>query len=149
MLQVHEIRDNKEEFITALAKRGLEAQAVLEEVLAADEARRNTQAKLDETLAQANTLSKEIGMLFKSGATDKANELKEKSSDLKERSKQLQDQLNAAVTRLEELLYTLPNIPHSSVPAGTDETDNEEVFREGTIPELQKDALPHWELAKK
>ena len=149
MLQVHEIRDNKEEFITALSKRGLDAKAVLEEVLSADEARRNTQAKLDETLAQANTLSKEIGMLFKSGATDKANELKEKSSDLKERSKQLQDQLNAAVTRLEELLYTLPNIPHSSVPAGTDETDNEEVFREGTIPELQKDALPHWELAKK
>ncbi len=149
MLQVHEIRDNKEEFITALAKRGLDAKAVLEKVLAADEVRRNTQAKLDETLAQANTLSKEIGMLFKSGATDKANALKEKSSTLKENSKQLQDQLNAAVSRLEELLYTLPNIPHSSVPAGTDETDNEEVFTEGTIPELQKDALPHWELAKK
>ena len=73
MLQVSEIRDNKERFAQALAKRGLDAMPILEEVLQADELRRKTQAQLDETLAQSNTFSKEIGQLFKSGEVQKAN----------------------------------------------------------------------------
>ncbi|GHC43043.1 serine--tRNA ligase [Ulvibacter litoralis] len=149
MLQVTDIRDNKEKMIAALAKRGLDAAQVLEDVLQADETRRNTQAKLDETLAQSNTFSKEIGKLFQNGETQKANLLKEKTGQLKEASKELSEQLNAASDKLQELLYTLPNIPNELVPAGTDENDNEETFREGTVPELAEGALPHWELAKK
>lgn len=149
MLQVNEIRENKEQYITALAKRGLDAATVLEEILTADENRRNSQAKLDEVLSQSNSFSKEIGNLFKNGEVEKANELKAKTSELKETSKQLQEQLNDAAAQLQELLYTVPNIPHASVPSGTDENDNEEVFSEGKIPTLSEDALPHWELAKK
>lgn len=149
MLQVNEIRENKEQFITALAKRGLDAATVLEEILTADETRRSSQAKLDEVLSQSNSFSKEIGNLFKNGEVEKANELKAKTSELKETSKKLQEQLNDAAAQLQELLYTVPNIPHASVPAGTDENDNEEVFSEGEIPTLSEDALPHWELAKK
>ncbi len=149
MLQVHSIRENKEAYVDALAKRGLDAKELLDEVLKADETRRATQAKLDETLAESNTYSKEIGILFKNGEVEKANELKAKTSALKEASKELQDQLNEAANTLTELLYTLPNIPNELVPAGTDENDNEEVFKEGDIPALTEDALPHWELAKK
>jgi len=149
MLQVHAIREHKEKYITALAKRGMDASDLLDQVLSADEARRATQAKLDETLAQSNTFSKEIGMLFKNGETQKANLLKEKTSQLKETSKALQEQLNTAAQELQELLYALPNIPQELVPAGTDENDNEEIFKEGTIPVLEEGALPHWELAKK
>lgn len=149
MLQVNEIRENKEQYITALTKRGLDAATVLEEILTADENRRSSQAKLDEVLSQSNSFSKEIGNLFKNGEVEKANELKAKTSELKETSKQLQEQLNDATAQLQELLYTVPNIPHASVPAGTDENDNEEVFSEGEIPTLSEDALPHWELAKK
>ena len=76
MLQVAEIREHKEKMIAALAKRGIDATQVLEEVIKTDELRRNTQAKLDETLAQSNTFSKEIGMLFKNGETQKAGFLK-------------------------------------------------------------------------
>ena len=149
MLQVHQIRANKEQYIAALKKRGMDATATLENVLKADENRRATQAKLDEVLAQSNTYSKEIGMLFKNGEVEKANELKTKTGDLKEQSKLLGEQLQNAATTLQELLYTIPNIPHELVPAGIDENDNEETFREGEIPVLAEGALPHWELAKK
>ncbi len=149
MLQVNEIRENKEAFIQALTKRGLDAKTEIAAVLDADEERRSTQAQLDESLSQSNKFSKEIGMLFKQGEAQKANELKEKTVHLKETSKELQEKLNLAAEKMQQLLYGLPNIPHESVPAGTDEKDNEEVFSEGDIPKLSSDALPHWELAKK
>lgn len=149
MLQVNEIRENKENFISALSKRGFDAASVFEEVIQTDEDRKATQAKLDEVLSQSNTFSKEIGILFKNGETQKANLLKEKTIQLKEKSKDLTESLNNAVSKLQQLLFTIPNIPNDLVPAGTDENDNEEIFREGDIPVLADDALPHWELAKK
>lgn len=149
MLQVNEIREHKENYIKALAKRGIDAAATFEQVLNLDEERRTTQLQLDETLARSNTYSKEIGKLFQSGEAQKANLLKEKTVELKELSKSLSDRLNLASESLQQLLFTLPNIPNTLVPAGSDENDNEEVFREGEIPALTADALPHWELAKK
>ena len=149
MLQVTDIRENKEKYIKALAKRGIEAASTFEEVLELDEERRSSQAQLDEVLAQSNSYSKEIGKLFQSGETQKANELKEKTVELKETSKQLNEQMTNAAEKLQQLLYTLPNIPNDLVPAGTDENDNEEVYKEGEIPKLVEGALPHWELAKK
>ena len=149
MLQVSEIREHKDRFAKALAKRGLDAMPIIEEVLKADELRRKTQAELDETLAQSNTFSKEIGQLFKSGEVQKANLLKEKTAGLKEQSKTLQEQLNAAADKLQELLFTLPNIPNEAVPEGSSDEDNVETERHGTIPSLHEGALPHWELAKK
>ncbi|AFL80528.1 seryl-tRNA synthetase [Aequorivita sublithincola DSM 14238] len=149
MLQVTDIRENKEKYIKALAKRGIDAASTLEEVLNVDEERRSTQAQLDEVLAQSNTYSKEIGKLFQSGEAKRANELKEKTVELKESSKQLNEQMVNAAEKLQQLLYTLPNIPNDLVPAGTDENDNEEVYKEGEIPKLIDGALPHWELAKK
>lgn len=149
MLQVNEIRENKEKYVKALTKRGLNVESVFDEILSADEDRRSSQAQLDEVLAQSNNYSKEIGKLFKSGEIEKANELKEKTVDLKETSKQLNDKMLEAAERLQQLLYTVPNIPNDLVPAGTDENDNLEVFKEGEIPKLIDGALPHWELAKK
>ncbi|MEZ4777908.1 MAG: serine--tRNA ligase [Flavobacteriaceae bacterium] len=149
MLQVNNIRENKEAYITALAKRGIDATPIFEEVLHYDDTRRATQAQLDDILSQSNTLSKEIGMLFQKGEAQKANALKEQTTQLKEQSKTLQDQLTEASEKLQQVLYTIPNIPNTLVPAGQDEHDNEEVFREGDIPKLYHEALPHWELAKK
>jgi seryl-tRNA synthetase len=149
MLQVTDIRENKDKYVKALAKRGIDAASVLEEVLNVDEQRRASQAQLDEVLAQSNSYSKEIGKLFQNGDTQKANELKEKTVELKESSKQLNEQMVNAAEKLQQLLYTLPNIPNDLVPAGTDENDNEEVYKEGEIPKLVEGALPHWELAKK
>lgn len=149
MLEVQRIRDHKETFIKALKKRGIDATPVINQVLDADDNRRATQSKLDDTLAKANTLSKEIGVLFKSGKADQATTLKEKTSALKEASKALDEQLKNISKILQELLYTIPNIPQEPVPSGQDENDNEQTHREGDIPKLAPDAMPHWELAKK
>jgi len=150
MLQVQFIKDNKQTVLEGLAKRNFaNAETILNEVLSSDENRRATQTKLDNILAESNKISKEIGQFFKSGEVQKANLLKEKTGQLKEQSKELTEQLNGFASTLQELLYQIPNVPHSSVKAGKSEEDNEEIFSEGIIPELGENALPHWELAKK
>ncbi|RKF05021.1 seryl-tRNA synthetase [Tenacibaculum lutimaris] len=150
MLQVQFIRENKQTVLDGLAKRNFaDAETIIEEVLTADETRRATQVSLDNVLAESNKISKEIGGLFKSGKVEEANQLKTKTGELKEQSKQLTEELNSAADKLNELLYQIPNIPHASVKAGKNEEDNEEVFKEGIIPDLGENALPHWELAKK
>ncbi|SFU68875.1 seryl-tRNA synthetase [Pustulibacterium marinum] len=149
MLQVAFIREQKDAVIAGLAKRNIDAEAMVEEVLKLDEERRSTQSSLDTILAESNKLSKEIGMLFKTGKAAEANELKAKTADLKESSKTLTEKLNETADALTALLYQIPNVPHESVVAGKNEEDNEEVFKHGEIPQLGENALPHWELAKK
>ncbi|NHF60635.1 serine--tRNA ligase [Flavobacteriaceae bacterium TP-CH-4] len=149
MLQLQAIREQKEEIINALQKRSIDAAPLVEKVVALDERRRALQTRLDATLAESNKLSKEIGTLYKSGKAQEANVIKERTSALKEDSKTMGEALNQTAEELQEVLYQIPNVPHPSVPLGTSEEDNEEVFREGEIPTLETDALPHWELAKK
>ena len=150
MLQVQFIRDNKATVLEGLAKRNFaNAETIIEQVLTSDENRRKTQVELDNTLAESNKMSKEIGGLFKSGEIQKANILKEKTGQLKTKSKELAESLNVFTDELQGLLYQIPNIPHTSVKAGTSEDDNEKIFSEGIIPNLGENALPHWELAKK
>ena len=149
MLQVPFIRDNQDLVIKRLVKRNIDATSMIADVITFDEERRALQAQLDSTLAESNTLSKEIGILFKTGEVQKANVLKEKTVTLKESTKKLTEQLNAKADALQELLYKIPNVPHESVPKGNTDEDNVEVYKEGDIPVLSENALPHWELAKK
>ncbi|WP_117879488.1 serine--tRNA ligase [Aureibaculum luteum] len=150
MLQVAFIRENKDHVLKGLAKRNFtDASKKIEEVLTTDENRKTIQTELENILAESNKLSKEIGLLFKSGEQQKATLLKEKTGQLKESSKQLNEQLATAQNDLDNLLYQIPNIPNTLVPEGKGEEDNEEIFSEGDIPELHDKALPHWELAKK
>jgi len=149
MLQVHRIREEKDAIVKALAKRGVDAVSLVDEAIRLDEERRATQAELDNTLAKSNSMSKEIGNLFKQGKQEEANALKAETSQLKESSKELGETLQEKASALQEVLSQIPNIPHTSVPAGTNEEDNEVVFKEGDIPKLTEGALPHWELAKK
>lgn len=149
MLQLQAIRENSDAIASALAKRNLDAKPLLEKVLQLDEERRATQTKLDAVLAESNSLSKEIGLLFKCGKAAEANKLKERTGTIKEESRVLGMTLSELTEALENALYQIPNTPHDSVPAGAGSEDNEEVFREGEIPQLGENALPHWELAKK
>lgn len=149
MLQLQAIRNSKDKIIEALKKRNIDVAPLVENVLQLDEKRRSTQTRLDNILAESNKISKEIGELFKSGKGQEANVLKERTGALKDESKKLGEDLNIAAEELQTLLYQIPNVPHASVPAGTSEEDNQEIFKEGEIPTLATDALPHWELAKK
>ena len=149
MLQLNTIREEKDRVLSGLKKRNFKELHLIDNIIALDEKRRATQLSLDETLAKSNNLSKEIGALFKAGETDKANALKEQTATLKEDIKTLTDTLNTTVEQLNDLLYRVPTIPNELVPEGTSEADNVVVFEAGEIPNLGKDALPHWELAKK
>jgi seryl-tRNA synthetase len=149
MLQVHFIRENKEEVITRLAKKNFEATAIVELVVELDEKRRNTQAELDNLLAESNKISKDIGEMMKNGEKAKAEILKEKTTQIRENSKTLNETLNAIANQLQDELYKLPNLPAEIVPFGKTPEENLNIFEEGDIPKLHEGALPHWELAKK
>ena len=149
MLQIGFLRENKTEAIGRLSKRMENAEDAVEKVLALDVSRRNIQTQLDNRAAELNTLSKEIGILFKSGQIEKANLLKLKTTDLKNQKANLTQALNSNSKDLQQLLYQIPNLPHDSVPIGNSENENIEVFSSGIIPKLHSAALPHWELAKK
>ena len=149
MLALHYIRENKEAILDGLKKRNFKSPEKIDQILELDQNRRAQQAVLDQHLAKANALAKEIGSLFKSGEQEKANELKKETSSLKELSKTLQEDLQETTNALNELRTQIPNVPHESVPSGNSEEYNEEIFRSGTIPDLKNSALPHWELAQK
>ena len=149
MLIPAHVREHFDQVVAGLQKRNIDAAPQLTTLLSLDEKRRATQATLDQTLAQANAIAKEIGQLFKQGASEEATAKKQESAALKASSKELQDTLQEVATQLQEVLYQLPNIPHPSVPSGNSDQDNEEVLQKGNIPTLDDDALPHWELAKK
>ncbi|WP_040279341.1 serine--tRNA ligase [Psychroserpens damuponensis] len=149
MLQVAFIREHKEDVIKGLVKRNIDATQMIDDVISLDEERRQLQTQLDNTLAESNAISKQIGELYKTGKAAEANALKEKTATLKESSKTLSDQLNEKTDALTQLLYQIPNVPHESVPKGNSDEDNEEIFSEGEIPKLHDAAMPHWELAKK
>jgi len=149
MLQVGFIRDNKTEVISRLSKRINNAENIVNEILNLDISRRAKQTQLDSILSDLNIISKDIGMLFKSGQTEKANLLKQKTAKLKDQKSILSKALDTITINLNELLYKIPNLPHKLVPNGSSDDDNEEVFRFGKIPKLHENALPHWELAKK
>ena len=149
MLGLHFIRENKETILKGLEKRNFKQPELINKIIELDQDRRSLQSNLDQQLAGANKLAKEIGDLFKCGEIAKANVLKEETSSLKTKTKALQEQLQETAATLFDLRTQIPNIPHQSVPVGNSEDDNQEIFKEGTIPTLYTGALPHWELANK
>ena len=149
MLEVHAIRENAAQMIESLKKRKKDFTEEINAILALDEQRRSCQQEMDQVLSESNVISKQIGDLFKTGKKDEANEMRAKTVEMKERSQKLKDQFHELDNQLTEALYHIPNVPHATVPAGKLETDNEEIFAEGSIPELGENKLPHWELAEK
>lgn len=149
MLQIAVIRENQEKVITALAKKHLDARAIVEEIVKLDENRRNTQVELDNTLSESNRLSKDIGDMMKNGEKSKAEILKLKTVSLREQGKELSEKLEVYANELTQKMYLLPNMPADIVPEGKTPEENLNVFEEGDIPVLHEGALPHWELVKK
>ena len=149
MLTLKQIRDNKAFTLERLAVKGVDAAATVELIELQYDARKAIQAELYSNLAQQNAIAKEIGQLFKAGKQAEANAAKEKTVALKESSKQLDEKLKQTEAELNDLIVTLPNFPHSSVPLGKTAADNVIVRMGGQTPNLPENALPHWELAAK
>jgi seryl-tRNA synthetase len=149
MLLVPYIRENKEAIIAGLKIKNFKQLEILDEIISIDDKRRETQKKLDDTLAESKTIAKEIGGLFKSGQVEEANKKKAQTADLKELSKNLSEELSNMQSQLTELLLKVPNVPHPSVAAGNSDEDNEIIKNVGEIPDLPENALAHWELTDK
>lgn len=150
MLVIPFIRENRELTIAGLTKKFVSnAEQKVEELLEIDQTRRETQATLDQLLAQSNHLAKEIGGLMKSGQKEAAEAAKVQTASLKNEIKGLEETLRQKEEALQQALVALPNLPHSSVPVGRTPEENEEVYSWGTPPTLHEKALPHWELIKK
>ena len=150
MLTIKQITDNTEGVIRGLEKKHFtDAKATIEQVLAFNNKRRSTQNQLDKNLAEVNSLSKSIGQLMKEGKKEDAEAAKARVAEIKETSKTLQAEMDKAQEDMNNLLYTIPNVPYDSVPEGTNAEDNVVEKMGGMETELPKNALPHWELAKK
>jgi seryl-tRNA synthetase len=149
MLELSFIRENPDAVIKRLAVKNFDAITLVQQIIALDAKRRDTQKILDDTLSQSNLIAKEIGGLFKSGKLEEVNVLKEKTALLKQQSKTCGDDLAQIELDLQNMLVLLPNMPHSSVPLGKTPEDNEIIHQEGVIPTLSADAVPHWDLTTK
>lgn len=149
MLTLKVLNENTEEVIRRLAKKNFDATEVVSKIIELDNVRKSTQTSLDGTLAEINALSKSIGMLMKEGKKDEATNAREKVGALKESSKELDETLKNAEDNIQQLLVTIPNLPHDSVPEGRSAEDNTIERSGGAMPELPEDAVPHWDLAKK
>lgn len=150
MLTLKLITEETDRVIRGLEKKHFkEAKETIDQVLQLNDKRRSTQNQLDKNLAEVNSLSRSIGGLMKEGKREEAEAAKQKVAEIKEKSKTLQAGMDQAAEDLNNLLYTIPNIPHESVPEGTGAEDNVVEKTGGTQTQLPVDALPHWELAKK
>ena len=150
MLTLKLISEETERVIKGLEKKHFKgAKDAVEKVLETDKRRRDAQQKLDKNKQEANSMSKQIGMLMKDGKAQEAEEVKAKVAVYKENDKLLQTQMAEAEQELTTLLCNIPNIPADEVPEGKDANDNVVVKEGGVIPQLPEDALCHWDLCKK
>ncbi len=150
MLQINFIKENKQLTLDGLRKKNFKnAEEAIDTAINLDQKRKDTQVELDNALAKANMLAKHIGGLMKDGKKEEAEAAKAETASLKVLSKNLEEQLQATEQELQNLMLTIPNLPHSSVPPGKTPEENEEIYSHGQIPTLPANALAHWDLIKK
>ena len=149
MLTLQQIKENTALVIDRLAVKGFDATKPIADVLALDAKRREMQLKNDNAAAQLNKHAAEIGKLMKEGKREDAEEVKKLVAVLKAEQKAVADELQRAETEIRNILLTVPNVPCAAVPAGTSAADNVVEKTGGPMPNLPKDALPHWDLCKK
>lgn len=150
MLTLKMIMEQTVKVIAGLEKKHFKnAKETIAEVLELNSKRRSTQNILDKNLSEVNQLSRSIGALMKEGKKEEAEAAKKHVAEIKESNKSLQAEMDKAAEDMQTLLFTIPNVPYDEVPEGNGAEDNLVVKMGGMETELPKNALPHWELAKK
>ena len=149
MLSIQLFRQEKELVLAGLQKKNFSNTALVDSIIEVDELRRTAQQENDALAAIVNAASKEIGALMGKGEKEAAEALKQQVAQHKDQAKALQTKLSELDARLQELLISLPNLPHQSVPTGKTPEENEIVKQAGVIPNLSAQKAPHWELTEK
>lgn len=149
MLSANFITENKDFVIEKLKVKNFDASVLVDEIIELNNKKKSIQSSLEDSQASMNKMSKAIGMLFRDGKVDEANETKRKTVEIKEKVREL----GAELSELENLTFTkltqIPNLPHESVPPGKSEDDNVEIKAGGKMPEFGFTPVPHWELASR
>ena len=149
MLTLKQLRENKEEAIIRLQKKGVDAAPIIARIEELDDKRKALQVELDNCLAAQNAAAKQIGALMAKGEKEAAEAKKAEVAILKARSQQLKEESDRVAEELQSQIVLLPNMPADIVPEGRTAEDNvvvKLVERQSTIT---GEALPHWELTKK
>ena len=148
MIELNQLRKNKEEFVLSLKKRGLDGiENNLNKLISLDDERKSLKTKLDNLLSESNKIAKEIGIKIKSGNND-IGDLKDQSAKLKEDSKKIDKELKLTEESIKNILVNIPNIPDNKVPEGNSEDQNIEILKhEISINNIEK-LKPHWDLIK-
>ena len=148
MIELNQLRKNKEEFVLSLKKRGLDdIENNLNKLISLDDERKSLKTKLDNLLSESNKIAKEIGIKIKSGNND-IGDLKDQSAKLKEDSKKIDKELKLTEESIKNILVNIPNIPDNKVPEGNSEDQNIEILKhEISINNIEK-LKPHWDLIK-
>lgn len=149
MLTINLIREKRDFVIERLKVKNFDAASIVDNILAIDTSRRETQTRSDLLLSEMNRISKEIGLLMRDGKQSEAEAAKSKTYAMKEEIKTLSDKLVAIDSELKTEIVKLPNLPHESVPVGFGAENNVKLREGGIIKDIPEPALPHWDLIKK
>jgi seryl-tRNA synthetase len=145
MLDVQLIRQQLPEVAASLARRGFSLDC--EQLSQLEEQRRKIQVQTQNLQYERNSLSKSIGQL-KQQQQD-VSELMAKTAIINENLKTNSAELQQIQNQLDEILLTVPNIPHATVPNGNSEADNVEVRRWGSIKDFAFSVKDHVDLGSK
>ncbi len=149
MLTLKQLRENKEEAIRRLQKKGVDAAPIIARIEELDDKRKALQVELDNCLAAQNAAAKQIGALMGKGEKEAAEAKKAEVAGLKARSNELKEEADRVAEELQNEIVLLPNMPSDIVPEGRTAEDNVVVKLVERESKISGEALPHWELAKK
>ena len=149
MLTLKQLRDNKEDAILRLKKKGVDAEPIIARIEELDDRRKALQQELDNCLRDQNQAAKQIGALMGKGLKEEAEAMKQAVAELKVRSQQLGKESEVVAEELQAEIVKLPNLPTDIVPEGRTAEDNVVVKLVENYTTIEGEALPHWELAKK
>ncbi|MEY4866487.1 MAG: seryl-tRNA synthetase [Bacteroidota bacterium] len=149
MLDIRNIREQKDLIAARLARRSKDFSADLDQVIALDDQRKAIQLQLDTNLARQNELAKSIGALMKDGKKEEAEAAKQEVAQLKLTSKDIEENKSSKELEIKQILLTIPNAPAERVPTGKTPEENEIAFAMPGLPTVPEGSIPHWDLAKK
>ncbi len=144
MLDAKFVRENLDVVERAMSARGAEWDSATFAEL--DEKRREAIRQVEERQARRNEASKAIGALMSEGKKDEAEAAKAEVLEINSAIAELEKVREELEERVREILMTVPNIPHESVPVGADENDNVEVRKWGTPRTFDFEPKAHWDL---
>lgn len=145
MLDLRFLRENYEEVKSKLANRG-EDLSDFEKFPKLDEERRQLITKTETLKAERNEVSKQISVLKREGKD--AQEAIDNMRKVGEQIKEYDERLNEIQNQLNDILLSIPNIPHESVPIGESEEDNEVIRTWGEKTEFTFEPQAHWDVAE-